>query len=271
MVRKRKPIFKKVLFAAVLLYLMLITILTVFQEKLIFLPTVLDSNHVFTFEKPFQEIDFIANDGARLNGLHFRVDNPKGVVLYFHGNSGDLQRWGQVASDFTKYNYDVVVMDYRGFGKSTGKRTEKKMYADAEIFYDYVTQHFAEVNIVVYGRSLGSTFATYIAAKNKPSKLLLETPFYSLSSVAKKRFPIAPVKSVLRFHFPSHTYMQDVACPVFIIHGTDDNIVPYHSAKQLYEVITHPQKEFYTIEGGGHKNLPTYTDYWEVMDKLFYR
>jgi alpha-beta hydrolase superfamily lysophospholipase len=269
MVRKRKSTLKKVLLSLVLMYLMLVTMLTVFQEKLIFLPTVLDANHVFTFEKPFQEVDIYAQDGARLNGIHFKVQNPKGVVLYFHGNSGDLQRWGQVAADFTKYNYDVVVMDYRGFGKSTGKRTEKKMYADAALYYEYVKQRYPEESIVLYGRSLGSTFATYIASKNNPSKLLLETPFYSLSSVAKKRFPIAPVKTVLRFHFPSHKYMQEVACPVFIIHGTDDNVVPYSSAKQLYEVIAHPQKAFYTIEGGGHKNLPTYNNYWEVMDNLF--
>ena len=151
-----------------------------FQEKFIFLSTKLDQDYVYQFEHEFEELFIETEDGARLNGLHFKQENPRGIIVYYHGNAGDLSRWGLITSYFLKFNYEVLVMDYRGYGKSTGKISEAALYNDANLFYDKAKEQFPERNIIVYGRSLGTAIAANVASKNNPKKLVLETPFLRL-------------------------------------------------------------------------------------------
>jgi len=135
-----------------------------FQEKIIFLPSKLPQDYSYSFSEPFKEFNLAAKDGAKLNGLHFKRENPKGVILYFHGNAGDLARWGEIATFFAQKEYDIVVMDYRTYGKSTGKLSEDALFKDAQLFYDYTLDKYKEEDIIVYGRSLGASIATYTAS-----------------------------------------------------------------------------------------------------------
>ncbi|MEX0996664.1 MAG: alpha/beta hydrolase [Flavobacteriaceae bacterium] len=261
--------FKKILYTLVILYVMLIAALTLFQEKLIFLPSTLAADYEYQFTEPFEEINLEAADGALLNAIHFKTENPKGVILYFHGNAGDLSRWGEITSSFTKYNWDVLVMDYRSYGKSTGKLSESALYEDAQLFYDYVSKRYKEEEIILYGRSLGTAFATKLAAENTPGLLILETPFYNLTSVAKKRFPIFPVHYLIKYEFKSNEYIKKVNCKTFIFHGTNDNVVPYDSGKKLYELASPSGgKHFITIKRGGHNNLSNFTTYKKEIERL---
>lgn len=252
---------KRIVSTLLILYLMLIAALAFFQEKLIFLPSKLDPEYTYTFQQPFEEINLTTPDGALLNAIHFKTENPNGVVLYFHGNAGDLSRWGEITSYFTEFNLDVLVMDYRTYGKSTGALSEELLYKDAQLFYDYLAQRYNENQITVYGRSLGSTFAAYVAAKNSPRKLILETPFYSLESVAKKRFPIVPVGYLIKYEFKTHEFVKDVNCDIYFFHGTNDKVVPYASGEKLYEETPSERKHFITIPGGKHNNLATFEKY----------
>lgn len=231
------------------------------QEKLIFLPTKLDQGYEYVFDQPFTEFFLNSEDGASLNALHFRKENPKGVILYFHGNAGDLSRWGKITSFFVEKNYDVIVMDYRTYGKSTGKLSEEALYADAQLFYDYALKHYEEDKITVYGRSLGTGIATYIASKNRPDKLVLETPYYSLIEVAKGRFPFLPVQTLMKYKIPSNEFIKKVNCPITIFHGTDDVVVPYDSGKSLFDCIEHSKKQFITIDSGLHNDLIEFDAY----------
>lgn len=248
---------------------MLITALTLFQEKLIFLPSTLAADYQYEFTEPFEEINLETTDGALLNAIHFKAQNPKGVILYFHGNAGDLSRWGEITSSLTKYNWDVLVMDYRSYGKSTGEMSEKALYEDAQLFYDYVSNQYKEEEIILYGRSLGTAFATKLAAENNPSLLLLETPFYNLTSVAKKRFPIFPVEYLIKYEFKSNEYIKKVNCKTVIFHGTDDNVVPYNSGKKLFELASPAGgKYLITIKRGGHNNLSNFTTFKNEIERL---
>lgn len=159
------------------------------QERIIFQSKKLDKNFSYTFAKKFEEVNLKAKDNSTINALHFKVENPKGVLLYFHGNKGSLKRWGDMVSPYTDYNYDVFVMDYRGYGKSNGKRSENVMYSDAQVAYDHLKNAFKESDIVVYGRSMGATFATFVSSQNKPKQLILEAPFYSLVDAINGNFP----------------------------------------------------------------------------------
>ena len=250
-------------------YIIIIFGMYLLQEKLIFLPTELPHEHTYTFEQPFTEFFLEAEDGARLNALHFEVENSKGVILYFHGNAGNLDRWGEIASFFTQFDYDVVVMDYRTYGKSSGKLSEKSLYNDAQLFYDYLLKQYSEDKISVYGRSLGTTFAAYVASVNQPKKLILETPFYNMADVAKKRFPFLPVKQLLKYQFLTNTFIDNINCSIVIFHGTDDSIVPYASGKKLSEKVLKENLNFITISEGNHNNLIDFEEYRKAIAKVF--
>ena len=232
-----------------------------FQEKIIFRPTKLGQNFTFKFSNKFEELFLKSEDGAIINALHFKVKNPKGVILYFHGNMGDLSRWGKITEFFIELNYDVFVMDYRTYGKSTGLLSEQALYDDAEMCYNYVRKQYNESKITVYGRSLGTGMATYLASKNNPKSLILETPYYSLTDVAKRRFSMYPSEKTLRYNFPSYKYIQKVTCPISIFHGTNDRVVPYASGEKLFNSIQQKEKNFFTIEKAGHNNLSEFKVY----------
>ncbi|RMA64489.1 alpha/beta hydrolase [Ulvibacter antarcticus] len=254
-------ILKKGLIFVLSAYIFLSLGLYFMQEKIIFLPTKLQTDYSYDFSTSFEEIFLDAQDGAQLNALHFKAEKPKGIILYFHGNAGDLSRWGEIASEYTKFDYDVLVMDYRTYGKSTGKLSEVAMLQDAQLFYDYVNEMYSEEKIVVLGRSLGTTFAAYVSSRNSPNKLILETPFYSMEQMAKLRFPYFPVSYFLRYKFPSNEYIQNVKCPVVIFHGTEDSVVPYESGVQLSELVPTPQLSFISIPDGDHNDLLSFKEY----------
>jgi len=238
------------------------------QEKLIFFPVTLPQDYVYEFSQPFNEFTLNASDGGSLNALHFKAETPKGVILYFHGNADNLVRWGNITERFVEYNYDVIVMDYRNFGKSTGEFNEANLYADADLFYRHAAKEFGEDNITVFGRSLGTTFAAYVASKHDPKRLILETPFYSLLEVAQKKVPLLPLKQMLNYSFPTYSFMPGVSCQVTILHGTKDGIVPIESGQQLFEMVEHSRKKFVTIKGGGHKNLIEFTKYRNQIEAI---
>ncbi len=237
------------------------------QEKMLFFPTVLEQDYVFEFSKPFEELFLKTEEDAVINAIHFKVENPKGVILYFHGNAGDLSRWGLIAEYFVEKQYDVLIMDYRTYGKSTGKLSEDALYKDAQYCYDYLKERYKENEITLYGRSLGTGIATYLASKNKPNQLILETPYYSITDVAQSRFPMFPVEKLLKYKFPTHQYIQQVSCPITIFQGTDDGVVPYASAEKLLK-LNIENLNFITIEGGGHNNLIEFEDYHSKVKKI---
>jgi fermentation-respiration switch protein FrsA (DUF1100 family) len=180
--------------------------------------------------------------------------------VYYHGNAGDLSRWGEVTSFFLQYNYEVLVMDYRTYGKSTGKLSEKALYSDAQLFYDKAKELFPEGKIIVYGRSLGTAMAAYVASKNKPKKLILETPFHDFKKLVQDKVPYVPIK-LLKYDFPVAYFADDVKCRVVIIHGTDDGIVPFRFGETLYKVLPQEQRSFVTVEGGKHNDLINFPAY----------
>ncbi len=253
--------FKKGLLFIVSLSALIIIGVYFMQEKLIFLPTKLAADYEYQFSEPFEELFLETEDGASLNAVHFKTENPKGLILYFHGNAGDLSRWGEIASELTSYHYDVLVMDYRSYGKSTGLISEKNLFDDADLFYNYALKSYSEDDIIVYGRSLGTAFAAFVASENNPRKLILETPFYNLEEIAKKRFPFLPVKYLLKYRFLSNNYIEVASCPVVIFHGTNDSIVPYTSGKKLSELVAEDRLTFVSIEGGEHNNLVNFKEY----------
>jgi len=241
-----------------------------FQEKFIFKPEKLKQDFQFKYDIPFKELFFDVTPGVRINGLHFYREQPLGLILYFHGNTRSIKGWARYAKDFYRYNYDVVLVDYRGFGKSTGKRSEKEMLDDMQFVYGTLAKEYREHHIIVYGRSLGSGFATKVASENKPRYLILDSPYYNFRKVVERFLPILPVRYVLRYHLRTDEWILRVNCHTYIIHGTRDRLIPIRHSEALQKL--NPGKiTLIRIHGGGHNNLPKFDEYHNfIRDILKY-
>lgn len=240
------------------------------QDRFIFKPEKLRQDFKYKYDAPFNELFFDVEPGVRINGLHFYVEKPLGLILYFHGNSRSIKGWAKYAIDFFRYGYDVVLVDYRGFGKSTGKRSEKDMLADMQFVYASLAKKYHEHHMIVYGRSIGSGFAAKVASDNKPRYLILDAPYFSFRNVVERFLPILPVKYVLRYHLRTDKWMPKVNCHTYILHGTKDWLIPISNSIKLQEL--NPRKiTLIEIEGGGHNNLPSFPEYHNfIRDILKY-
>ena len=238
------------------------------QEKVVFLPVVLPADHQFEFEEEFEEYLWDTPFKGKINVLHFKLKIPKGVILYFHGNADNLHRWGNIANEYTKFGYDVLVMDYRGYGKSSGPRNEDFLYSDAQFFYDYAKDIYGEKKTIVYGRSLGGAFAIKIASDNEPKAVILEATFFNIQDIVNRWLPknvTDRVSPTMTYHFLSNENIKKVKVPLYHFHGTKDNVVPLKSGKKLFDKFEESQpdveKKFIEILGGTHDDLITYDDF----------
>jgi len=230
------------------------------QDYFIFKPEKLHPQFRFRYDVPFTELNFDVAPGVRINALHFYRTAPKGLILYFHGNTRSIKGWARYARDFYRYDYDVILVDYRGFGKSTGKRREKDMLEDMQFVYAQLAAQYGESHLIVYGRSLGSGFAARLAADNRPRYLILDAPYYNFASVIARFLPFLPIRIVLRFQLRTDLWIRKVKCPVYILHGTRDWLIPIRHSEALQKLNSR-SITLIRIHGGGHNNLPRFDDY----------
>lgn len=245
-------------------YVFLIILVYLVQERFIFKPEKLKQDFAYKYDVPFKELFFDIEDGVRINGLHFTVNKPLGLILYFHGNTRSIKGWARYAKDFSRYNYDVVLVDYRGFGKSTGDRNEKDMLTDMQFVYDTLAVQYTEHHIIVYGRSLGSGFAAKIASDNMPRYLILDSPYFSFAKAIERFLPILPIRFLLRYQLRTDKWIRHVNCHTYIIHGTKDRLIPISNSEKLQAL--NPKKiTLIRIVGGGHNNLPSFNEYHNII------
>ena len=230
-----------------------------FQHKFIFKPNPLPLDFEYSFSQSFEELTIETPKEGILNALFFPTDadTSKGVILYFHGNKGNLTRWGKVHSRFTDLGYDFFVYNYRGYGKSRGRLSPSNLYSDARFMYDYLKQNYPAEKIIIYGRSMGSTFATNLASKEKAKHLILETPFESIKGLFYTYYPFLPPVFIFKYPMHNSKYLEEVNYPVTIFQGDNDWIVPLRSAAKLKKCLK-PKDEFILIPGGGHNDLGEY-------------
>jgi alpha-beta hydrolase superfamily lysophospholipase len=246
-------------------YLIIGLILFLIQDLILFHPISLKADHRFSFDTPFREKNMQVGK-RNLNLVEFTVEGvPKGIVLYFHGNRRNIERYEKFISPFIKLGYEVWMPDYAGFGKSTGKLSEKNMYEDAGLLFRLAKKTAAK-DIIIYGKSLGTGVAAQLASVNECKQLILETPYYSIPSVAASRFPIYPASLMSKYRFPTFEYLPKVKAPVTIFHGTSDEVIPYTQSKKLK--MENPGVQLITIEGGRHNNLFGYEQYQSILSQL---
>ena len=256
----------RILLVAILVYGLICFIAYWWQERLLFHPTVLKRDFIFPFDTNFEEVYVEVAPDVQLHGLHFKVEEPKGLVFYVHGNAGSLHDWGSLGGFYLRQGYDLLMFDYRGFGKSPGKiYSQQQFFDDVQRVYDWIKEQYGEEQIVIEGFSIGTATATKLAAENKPRALVLKAPYYSMTTLVKSKAAFLP-SQILKYPFTTIHYLQQVQCPVTIFHGTADELIPHSNAERLKKEV--PRVELHLIEGCLHNDIPYTPIYQKEMGAI---
>jgi uncharacterized protein len=264
---------KKILFrwlkVIILLYCLIGIIIYYGQDKVLFHPEPVAVDSAYSFPYAFKEVNLPYSKKSTINIIQFAANRPqpKGVVLYFHGNKRNISRYAKAAPDFTSRGYDVWMIDYPGFGKSTGEFTEQRLYDWALVFYKLAQARYSKDSIIIYGKSMGTGIAAQLATIRDCKALILEAPYYSFPSIIGSWLPVYPLNKMIRFKLPTWQYLQQITNPVVIFHGTSDNTIPYRNSKKLIPYLK-AKDEFVTIDGGKHNDLASFPAYNQKMDSL---
>lgn len=239
------------------------------QDAILFHPVSLKRHHRYDFTEPHQDINIPIGAKDNLNLIDFFPQGPvkKGVVLYFHGNKKNISWYARYIPHFTRHGYEVLMIDYPGYGKSTGKLTEQKLYDWSLLAYEMAVKKYPADSIIIYGKSMGTGIATHLASIRDCKRLILETPYYDFPSVISHYLPIYPVRWMLHYQLPTCSYLPGVKAPVTIFQGTRDMIITYSNAARLKPLLK-PGDEFLTIKGASHNNLYNYLEVTQHLDSL---
>lgn len=232
------------------------------QEGLLFHPVPLPATHTFQQAADVHET-WIAVPGARLNALHLKLPNPDGVVFYLHGNAGNLERWFTNADFYRKANVDLFMLDYRGFGKSTGRiESQAQLEADVRAAWAQVAPAYAGKKRVIFGRSLGTGLATMLAAENRADLTVLVSPYASMVQMAAEKYPWVP-GAVLRYPLRTDELLPRVQSPLLLLHGDQDTLIPIAHSERLQAL--QPRARLLRVPGAAHGDIQTFPAYLDGL------
>jgi pimeloyl-ACP methyl ester carboxylesterase len=236
------------------------------QEQLIFRPSVLEPSYEFSYAHPFEEIFVTTQDGARLHGLLFKSDSTRGLAFYLHGNAGSLARWGREADVFVENGFDIFIMDYRGYGKSTGTITsEEQFLSDVDTMYRSISTRYPGLPKAIAGYSLGTGPAAWLAGKYDPELLVLKAPYYSIPDLAGELYPFLP-GWLAKYTFATYKHLQEVDSKVVVFHGDEDGLIGLNASRRLQQFFTR-EDTLIVLPGQGHNGLRNHPTYREHMQR----
>ena len=264
---KTKKLVLTILKLALIAYLLICVLLYFFQEKLIFFPEKFDTAFTFSFQQKFEEKNIQTKNNKLLSGVLFTTDSAKGLIFYLHGNAGSINSWGEVAKRYTDLNYDLYMLDYRGYGKSEGSiRSEEQLFEDVQVSYNEMKKKYNENSIIILGYSIGTGPATKIASVNQPKLLILQAPYYSLVDMMKQTYPIIPT-FLLKYKFENYKYIKDCRMPVVIFHGDQDEVIYYNSSTKLKSKMKDADT-LITLKGQAHNGITDNPEYLNAIEKI---
>lgn len=245
----------------------------VLQDFFIFRPSKLKKDFKYDFEYPFEEVTLKTIHKGSINLVHFhKTELSKKLILYCHGNTSNIDKWADIHIQFTDAGYDVILFDYRGFGKSKGIRTESNFHEDANAVYNYACQFYNSADIVIYGRSLGSGIATRLAADKDHQALILETPFSSMPFLFQSYYPFLPAALFFfKYQLNNIDCFRRIDGEIYIFHGTRDKVVPFSSSKRLQKEFMNKHSELIVLNKGRHGNSADFEEYQIKMKFLLDR
>jgi len=217
----------------------------------------------------FEDVQLVAADGVAITGWYMKAPAPRGSLLYLHGNAGNRRDWAQVAPDFINQGYNLLLLDYRGYGDSQGKPSEQGLFRDGDAAWVWLKARTEREGLPAYvlGKSLGSGVATYLAATYSPAGLILDSAFTSMSQLIAHHARWLP-RFLIPSLFQSLARAESITCPTLVLHGDRDELVPLAHGLSLYNKLQAP-KALGVIPGADHNDIDAYDSYWRwVADFL---
>lgn len=237
------------------------------QSRLIFLPHLGGRELVTTPAEiglDYRDVWFEAKDGVRLHGWWVSVANPRGAVLFFHGNAGNVSHRLESIEIFANLGLNVLIIDYRGYGQSEGRITEEGTYLDARAALGYLDRNgWPREQVLVFGRSLGAAVAAWLGAREPVGGVVIESAFASVPDMAAKLYPWLPVRWLSRFHYDTEKAASRTSNPVLVVHSPEDEIIPFDQGRKVF-AATKGKGVFLEIAGGHNEGFlvsgAVYTD-----------
>lgn len=253
------------------IYVILTICLYLFQSFLVYFP---DKKIHFSPNQvglDYEDINFTTQDGVDLNGWFIAAANNY-TLLFCHGNAGNISHRLESIYIFNQLGLNVFIFDYRGFGKSGGSISELGSYADAEAAWQYLLQkrNILPEKIIIFGRSLGSGVASWLAREKNPLAIIIESSFISIPELARKHYPIFPVKLLARIKYPVNDYIQHISSAKLVIHSIDDELIPYQHGQKNFQLAPEPKK-FLSIHGSHNNAFLVSRDEYVTGIKTFLR
>lgn len=244
---------------AVIGYLGLVLLLVLRQGSMVYLPEMPTRELIATPDLAslaYESVYFATEDHQKLHGWFIPAPKPRGTVLFFHGNAGNISHRLDSIQIFNQLDLSVFIFDYRGYGNSSGKPGEPGTYQDARAALHYLAdKHHLNANQLIYfGRSLGGAIAAQLAVDHPPKALILESTFTSAPDMASQLLPWLPLRWLTWFSYNTLARIKTIHCPVFIIHSPEDEIIPYKFGRRLYDAANEP-KQFLSIRGGHNEGF----------------
>lgn len=265
--RMRKVIIRLLIISA-LIYAVIGVVLYLFQDKFLFHPVPVETSYRHNLSGRHEEAFLPIERGDTISYMKFFPDSArKGLILYFHGNMNNLGYYAAFVKPFTQSGYEVWMPDYPGFGKSRGKLTQENLLHTAIIMYRLACENIREDSLIVYGKSLGTGLAAYVSENRRPKFLFLETPYSHIVDLFRHYAWMYPVARLCRFHLGTTGYLPLISSPVYVIHGTNDKVIPIGIARKLQPHLKAGDR-FVEVRGAGHRNINRTPDYFTLIDSI---
>jgi hypothetical protein len=241
------------------LYLLLCLYLFLMQGRLLFYPNLPSRKVTATPAQrglDFEPVTITTSDHVRITGWFVPAQEAKGVLLFFHGNAGNISHRLDSLAIFHRLGLSTLIIDYRGYGESEGRISEQGTYLDGEAAWRYLieTKGINPEEIIIFGRSLGGAIAAHLAARTNPAGVVLESVFTSAPDLAAQLYPVFPVRLLARYQYDVKKAVESIGAPVLVIHSRDDEIIPFGHGLKVYEAAAAP-KEFLPIRGGHNEGF----------------
>ena len=239
-------------------YLGTCLMLLALQSRLVFFPTREIDATPADAGLPYQDVSFTAADGTRLHGWWVSAPGARGTVLFFHGNAGNVSHRLHSLRSFHELGMNTFIFDYRGYGRSEGVPSEEGTYRDAGAAWRWLAEErgVPPGEVVFFGRSLGGAVAAWLAGRHPPRALILESTFTSVPALGAELYPWLPVRLLARIRYDTLRLLPGVRCPVLVVHSPQDEVIPFHHGRRLWEAASAP-KEFLEITGSHNAGFVT--------------
>jgi uncharacterized protein len=263
----------RLLISASLIYLTIVALVWVFQDRLLYLPNMPTRSLEATPAEwgwEYEAVDLTAEDGTRLHAWWIPAPDARASLIFFHGNAGNISHRMASLEIFRDLGLNVLILDYRGYGESEGRPSEPGLRQDARAAWQHVREErgVPAESIVLFGRSLGSAVASELAREYSPGALILESPFRSVPEMAQAVYPFLPARWLARMDYDNEAYVRDVTGPTLVIHSRDDEIIPYNQGQAVYEAAAGPKK-LLTLRGGHNTGfLDSRANYLSGIDRF---